>query len=509
MFRFSAVLLMLLAACSLSPAEVDAIPPTATTLRVIQNTLVPTFERQLQPINTITPAPTTPIQPNCEATVGLPPARHTVRAAVDYEGHAVEVEQAVYYVNRTGIPLTTLVLDAEPNRLPNAFTLNAVTPSEVVTSYELTGRRLTLDLAAELAPDCGVDVRLNYRLNIPAIERGMSGFTGYFGYSIRQMNLGHWLAAVAVYGADGWITHDVVPIGEQTVEELADWDVTLTITNAPPNMIVAAPGTLTQADGEWRFVHANARDFTVSLSPYFDVFEQQTENGVTVQLYAYGENTVNGVSGSQQALTAAAQALEMYSDLFGAYPAERFLVVQGDFPDGMEFSGLVFVSDRWFQINNGTGESFLTFITVHETSHQWWYAQVGSDQALTPWLDEALATYSEVIYYEEYEPDLVEWWWNFRVNQYVGGRFVGNRVDSTVYQFASIRDYINAVYLRGAMMLDELRGAMGTEAFFAWLRQYAEAGAGQIVTPDLLWSLLTPEQVELVAPIRVEYLGAP
>ena len=201
--------------------------------------------------------------------------------------------------------------------------------------------------------------------------------------------------------------------------------------------------------------------------------------------------------------------MAIYSDLFGAYPYDRFVVIQGDFPDGMEFSDVVFVSDRWFEINTGTAESYLTFITVHETSHQWWYARVGNDQALVPWLDEALATYSELVYYEEFEPDLVDWWWNFRVNQYVGDRFSGNNVDATVYQFASIRDYINAVYLRGAIMLEDLRAVLGTEDFFDWLRRYAEAGSGRIVTPDDFWGLLTPEQIELVAPIRVEYCGTP
>ncbi len=509
MFRLYIVSVVLLAACSLSPAEVDAIPPTATTVRVIQSTLVPTMDRQLQPINTITPAPTTPIHPACEATEGLPSAQHMVQATVDYEAHQVEVEQAIFYVNRTDSPLSTLVLDIEPNRVPNAFTLASVLPTETVLSYELTGRRLTLDLATPVEPDCGLDVTLNYSLRVPEIQRGLSGFTGYFGFSIRQLNLGHWLAMVAVHGIDDWVTHDAIPIGEQTVAEIADWDVTLTLENAPPNMVIAAPGTVTQSGTTWHFVHPNSRDFTLSLSPFYDVFAQETANGVTVQLYAFGENIVGAANGSQQALTAAAQALEMYADLFGAYPYERFVVVQGDFPDGMEFSDLVFVSDRWFEINTGTAESYLTFITVHETSHQWWYARVGSDQALVPWLDEALATYSELVYYEEFEPDLVDWWWNFRVNQYVGDRFSGNNVDSTVYQFASIRDYINAVYLRGAIMLDDLREVLGTEVFFDWLRRYADAGANRIVTPDDFWSLLTPEEIELVAPIRVEYFGSP
>ena len=168
--------------------------------------------------------------------------------------------------------------------------------------------------------------------------------------------------------------------------------------------------------------------------------------------------------------------MSMYSDLFGAFPYERFVVVEGDFPDGMEFSGIVFVSDQWFRTNTGTAQSYLTIITVHETSHQWWYARVGSDQAINPWMDEALAAYSEYIFYEEHYPELKKWWWNFRVDTYVGQNYSGKRVDSTVYDFDNGRDYINAVYLRGAHMLDDLRSDSGHRCF---LRLAAALRAGR------------------------------
>jgi aminopeptidase N len=76
-----------------------------------------------------------------------------------------------------------------------------------------------------------------------------------------------------------------------------------------------------------------------------------------------------------------------------------------------------------------------------------------------------------------------------------------------VYSFASIREYINAVYLRGVLMLHDLREALGTQAFYEWLRAYALAGKDKIATPTLFWSLLSDEQQALVAPIRARYGG--
>jgi aminopeptidase N len=204
-------------------------------------------------------------------------------------------------------------------------------------------------------------------------------------------------------------------------------------------------------------------------------------------------------------LSAATLATEQYASLFGMPPNNRIVIVQGDFPDGMEFSGLAYVSTNWFYAFDGGVQNFLTMITVHEVAHQWWYAKVGNDAAYDPWLDEALSTYSEYIYVEEFYPQFREWWWSFRVAWYNPQ----GDVDSDVYEFDSGRGYINAVYLRGVQMLHNIREDIGTEEFFDLLAAYAQAGDGQIATPELFWSLLTPEQMEATAATREEFLREP
>jgi aminopeptidase N len=171
----------------------------------------------------------------------------------------------------------------------------------------------------------------------------------------------------------------------------------------------------------------------------------------------------------------------------------------------MEFSALVFVSTNWFYQFRGGYDNYLTVITVHEISHQWWYARVGNDAAHAPWLDEALATYSEYVYYEEYHPTLKDWWWSFRVGWYAPQGFV----DSTIYEFVTPRDYINAVYLRGVQMLQNIRNDIGTQAFFRLLEEYARAADGRIGTPRLFWSLLSPEQYAATTNTRGQFLRLP
>lgn len=502
-----------LAACTEHSAPV--IPATATRVFVIQTTPVPTVERVAQTIPTQIEPEATPIPEDVCTPEATSTQRYHVEATVNYGDRRLAVEQTLQFVNLTEGTLSEVVFNVEANRAAEVFTLKSVNVGEAPASaYELVGRRLTVQLAEPLEPLCTTAISAQFDLVLPQIGQGIPGSVGYLGHSSRQLNLGHWLLTLAPYQAGEWVTHESAVVGEQVISEVADWDVTFTLINAPVDTLIAAPGIASRPDmTQWHFVLQSARDFTASLSDAFDVRSAESENGITVEMYTFEDaqrvlDSGVTVDGAAFALETAVRSVAMYSDLFGDYPYERLVVVQGDFPDGMEFSGIVFVGGDWYRSFAGNAASYLTIITVHEVAHQWWYAHVGTDQALTPWLDEALATYSELIYYEEYYPELRDWWWVTRVNTYVPTQYTGLPVDSSVYEFSSVREYINAVYLRGARMLDALRDDLGTTPFWEWLGRYSEAGGGRFVSSNLFWELLTPEQLELTAQTRTIYLSA-
>lgn len=515
------ILIGIAAGCTLTAATpIASIPPTATTYRVIRPTPVPTMARQYQPVATeptIEPALSADLAPkiDCQQEATVSTTRHQVNAIMDYATRSIATSQTVTHVNRYDSALTDLVLNIEPNRYPNAFTLLSLiqkdtTQGDVPPSFNLTGRRLYIELIDPVPPDCAITLDLLFTVNVPAIGSGVQAFEGFFGYSPRQVNLGHWLPSVALRQNNEWITRQAVFVGEQEVITKADWEVTLTVNNAAETLTVAAPGKVERlTPTQWRFVQPFARDFTMSISENFRVAQNITQSGTIVEVYSFDDaliSTASGiVDGAEHALTTGLLSLEIFSDLFGPYPYERLLIVQGDFPDGMEFSGIVFVSTNWFRSYVGDPAHFLTLITVHEVAHQWWYARVGNDPALAPWLDEALSTYSEYVFIEEFYPELKIWWWQFRVDDYNPSGFV----DSSVYEFASIREYINAVYLRGVRLLQALRDDLGTEVFFDWLKRYAETGDGQIVSAEVFWSLLTAEQLEATSATRALYLRQP
>ncbi len=495
---------------SAAPPTVHVPPPTPTTVTLYVSNTPTVAAQSTRTAPTLTashlPQPGEPCEP-AQSTSAQSAIRYTVDATLDYETRQVQVRDAIAFRNETGDTLDELVFYFAPNAQPGVVTLEAVTQpdSDAPLAASLEGTRLSVQLPEPLGEHCAQDLTIAYLLNVLPMGEGYFPLQGYLGFSERQFNLGHWLPTVAHRVAGEWITPPRINVGEQEVIPAADFEVALTARHAPRHLTVVGPGTVEQRRSVWRFSLSQARDLTLSLSNQYRRQSATAANGVEVELYTLDEfspSSESAANAPDQALDTAVAALELYSDLYGPYPYDRLVVLESDFPDGMEFSGLVFVGGEWFRGYHGDPASYLTLITAHEVSHQWWYVQVANDQSQTPWLDEALATYSEYVFLQEIYPELTDWWWRFRVDAYAPEGFV----DSTVYEFNSIRGYINAVYLQGARLVHRLREDVGGEAFFQWLHDYVEAERGQIATPESFWAALPPDLLEATQATREAFL---
>jgi aminopeptidase N len=256
---------------------------------------------------------------------------------------------------------------------------------------------------------------------------------------------------------------------------VADFDVTIQLINAPVNTVIAASARDVRNGNLHHYTLEGARNFVWSVSPEYRVFQVAVGN-TTVFGYAFPYDVGPGAV----AFKTTAEALALYNQIFGLYPFETMTVVQADFDHGMEYSGLFFLSKAFYSIYDGTPSTFLVSIAAHETAHQWWYGLVGNDQALEPWLDEALCTYSEKLFYEKLYPASLDWWEKYRIAYYEPAGWV----DSTIYNTAGYRPYRDAVYLNGANFLDELRALVGEEAFFSFLQDYLASNTGRLATAD-------------------------
>ncbi len=410
-------LTLVLCGCNLSSAAPvpvateDSAQPVRLQVAELTPTLSATATVTAAPKATASPAPLDRCAPAAERPIRLIQADVTI----DYATKRTEVVQRIEFLNREESALAEIVLDVQANQWPESFWLNDVTVDEAPADYALEANRLQVALHSPLESGCWLEIGLGLTVQPAAIRDGLRAYRGFLGYSTRQLNLAHFLPTVAARLGGAWRIHKPIGIGEQVVHAVADWQVTVTALNAAETLQLAAPGLVNDMGaGKWEISLDNSRDFAISLSEDFVLTEQEITADLTIAVYAFADATINAggfqLDGAQHAGQEAEKALELFGRQFGAYPRPRFVIVQGDFPDGMEFSGLVFVGSAWFYYFDGSPKNYLTLISVHEIAHQWWYARVGSDAALHPWLDEALATYSEYLFIEEFYPAEKNWW---------------------------------------------------------------------------------------------------
>jgi aminopeptidase N len=253
-------------------------------------------------------------------------------------------------------------------------------------------------------------------------------------------------------------------VGEYLVYPLANYQVNLNL-SIPLVIAASAPPIIQEQNNPAPvYIAENTRNITFAFSPDYLEYAH-TSDAVTIKAYVFPEHAHLG----QRAADLAAEAWSLYENLCGDNPRQFMVVIEADLHDGMEYDGAFLLSQDYFASADDSPQNYYELLIVHETAHQWFYAQIANDQAHEPWLDEAFATYSELLYLENTHPELTNWWWNYRVNAYEPTGWV----DSTIYDHGSFRPYVNAVYLRGVQFIHDLRQRIGDDAFFTALRDYA------------------------------------
>ncbi|NJL33268.1 MAG: M1 family metallopeptidase [Chloroflexaceae bacterium] len=171
----------------------------------------------------------------------------------------------------------------------------------------------------------------------------------------------------------------------------------------------------------------------------------------------------------EASLQIAADSVRIFNARFGRYPLAELDVIQAALTKflGMEFPGVVLIEQRLYPRG---GRVFETTV-VHEVAHQWWYSQVGSDPQGEPWLDESLASYLQVVYYEGIgNPQAATAEVDFFRQQYIGARNTGRDgiVSGPAGSFNG--NYVAMVYAKGHF----LSGVTATARRRALLRIFAD-----------------------------------
>jgi len=472
---------------------------TPTPFRPVANTPLPTATptNTHTPLPTQTPSPTqTPIPPTRMPASDSDRASYVFMVNLDYDNHRLAVDETIHYPNLSGVELTNLVMAVEPDRWIGAFQLNGLSVDGLeVEDYNLVDGRMDVPLINPLAAGETIILNLNYDLVLP--------WNGdhIFGYNNWQINVVDWYPFIVPYKTGtGWLLHDPANVGEHLVFDCVDFDVTILPKAGNSTLSIAASAPGEPVDNGSHYMLSQARTFVFSASKAYMTSSAMVGDVTVTSYYA----DVNQIAG-EAILDAIVQAIEIYSDEYGPYPYKSLSIVETFFPDGMEYDGLFFLSHNFYDAYDGTLLNNLIMIGVHETAHQWWFGQVGNDQALEPWLDETLATYSERIFYERINPVLMGSWWFFRVNNFEPA----GKIDISIYDGGSFRPYTNAVYLRGAKFMENLRTRMGDKSFFEFLSDYATQKAHKISTSDDFFRILYRHTSADISDIVATYFQNP
>lgn len=363
----------------------------------------------------------------------------------------------------------------EGSGVPPEFEPSEVRISEVRLNgqevpYTLEGTILTINLPYLHPRGSQLDVEMDLEITLPVTRTR-------FGVYEDVALLGNWYPILAVTERGRWRRDPYIGVGEPFYSEVADYLVSIDL---PEDYVVGATGTLVQSEIDHgrrlnTYQALAKRDFAWATSSRYKV-RSATVAGVHIESYFFGEDRWG-----ELALEIAGQALETFNRLIGPYPYPTFTVVETylNIFGAMEYPGFIVISDYGRRATDVEESARIERGVVHETAHQWFYAVVGNDQPLEPWVDEALTTYVSMLYFAE------------RYGREEIDRIQHNRawtpplpIASSIYDFATWRDYYLTVYLKGSYLLDDLRLRIGDDAFLQTLQFFYRDNAFRIAQSE-------------------------
>ena len=393
--------------------------------------------------------------------------------------------EEVHYTNREEIPLNEVYFQLFPNAAGGKTTIVslAVDGHEIEPIYEFLDSALLVSLSTPLEPGASSDIRMVFEVDV---AREMEGNYGLFGYFDDVLVLDEFYPVIPVYDDEGWNVQAPPPNADTSYFDTSFYLVQVT---APADLIIAASGIEVENSkaGDSQvvvFAAGPVRDFYLAASEKFIITSQVVGETVVNNYVMKGQE-----KGAKLALQFTKNSLESFKKRFGAYPYTEFDVLGAPMQAlGIEYPGIVGVVAAAY--NQGEVISGLPFpamlesVIAHEVAHQWFYNIVGNDQIDEPWLDEAMAQYSTLLYYiDTYGKSGAQSFrdsWDYRWER-IERAEIPIGLPAAAYKGP---EYSGIIYGRGPIFVEALASEMGKEAFAAFLKDYYETHKWNIATSD-------------------------
>ena len=337
---------------------------------------------------------------------------------------------------------------------------------------------LHVQLPQPVAPGESVEVRLQYRIELPQVM-------GRLGQHKGVTNLLNWYPVLAVYKDDQWRPVPYIAWHQPWYNEAGNYHVRLRL---PADQKVVTGGhvvarSVDTAGQQLLEIRGDGlRDFTIVASSLFKEWRSEA-GGVPIRVTALPGHE----DAAEVALRTAEDCIRTYSEWFGAYPYREFELTESYFGwNGNESSGVVMIDERIFDMP-AYGHRYIEHLICHEMCHQWWYSAVGTDGYHEPWMDEGLVQwFTRVKMEDKYGPDpsllqlpaygvlkfpnvqyrtlLHSGYQTFRDR---GGK---GAALASLDEIGHLHNLFSLVYDRGAQITGMIQHRMGREHFFAFMK---------------------------------------
>lgn len=408
--------------------------------------------------------------------------QYTMDVIFDDETNRILCNENLVYINNTNTSLDKIYLHIYPNAFclksttpfeqnemkkayPNGFNEGYIDIKNILNNnkkldYKIIGDKddiLQINLNSRLKP--GETISLDFKFNVK-----LPNCLGRFGYGDSTINVTNWFPIACVYDNEGWNTKSYEAIGDPFYSDTSNFKVTLL---APAKYKLATTGTIREKKSDnakimYTIDGKMVRDFAFILS---DKFTETKTNYKDIEISTYNLNE----NMSKEATDAAKSSIEIFSNLFGDYPYDKYSVVASDFfIGGMEYPMLSMIDKNLYNEEN---KFLLEYVIAHETAHQWWYSVIGNDEIDEPWLDEALTEYSTIVYFEskygkETGDKLI------KTMEVQTRNYKCSDIFKSTTEYKDSADYNLSVYTKGAVIFNEIRSKVGDEVFFNTLKEY-------------------------------------
>ncbi len=372
-------------------------------------------------------------------------ATYEARAKVFWSAKRLEVWSRARIRNTSGHGIERIDMNLVPARIGNLRKLKVSVDGDRVDA-RVASQTLKVPLGRTLADGDSTTIVTSYTATF---RPGTSGHDFLFSSQnqiVSSMRWIPWVARQVKYQTAGHGDPFYTPVSP-LVEVTLDSDVPLRF---------ATSGKQTSKVGNKRtFVARNVRDFNFTAARDFKVRSGWSNDGkVRIKVFT---RTIS----ASTAMTWTKRALARFSDKVGQYPYPTFVVSESSGAYAMESPALV-----WIPAHYQTAR--MPFVLVHEIAHQWFYAVVGNDQTRQPFVDEAMVEF------------LTRDWFGFR-----SSRCATKRLDLTMYEYTP-GCYYEQIYVQGSRFLANVKGDMGSGAFWSVVRSFWRDHRYDIVTTKQL-----------------------